>query len=132
MLMPRLHHVLRMLTLDPGTEGRIGSQPRRALGLLGAPDHGCCVASPRGDPWVSDSPLPRPPKGLDRRRRCHPWQPGALTPCLPRFRCDRCSTTWTPGRGIVGVIDGLVPAGAEIDADVADRKKLLRTIGYKL
>jgi uncharacterized protein len=36
------------------------------------------------------------------------------------------------GRGIVGVIDGLVPAGAETDADVADRKQLLRTIGYKL
>ena len=36
------------------------------------------------------------------------------------------------GRGIVGVIDGLVPAGTETDADVTDRKQLLRTIGYKL
>jgi adenosine/AMP kinase len=36
------------------------------------------------------------------------------------------------GRGIAGVIDGLVPAGVETDADVTDRKQLLRTIGYKL
>ena len=36
------------------------------------------------------------------------------------------------GRGIVGVIDGLVPRGIEAEADVADRKQLLRTIGYKL
>jgi adenosine/AMP kinase len=36
------------------------------------------------------------------------------------------------GRGIVGVIDGRVPAGIEGEADVADRKALLRGIGYKL
>ena len=36
------------------------------------------------------------------------------------------------GRGIVGVIDGLAPRGVETEADVADRKQLLRTIGYKL
>ena len=36
------------------------------------------------------------------------------------------------GRGIVGVIDGRVPSGVESEADVADRKALLRTIGYKL
>ncbi|ANS29444.1 adenosine-specific kinase [Rhodococcus opacus] len=36
------------------------------------------------------------------------------------------------GRGIAGVIDGRSPAGVETDADVADRKALLRTIGYKL
>jgi len=36
------------------------------------------------------------------------------------------------GRGIVGVIDGLRPLGVESDADVQARKKLLRTIGYKL
>lgn len=36
------------------------------------------------------------------------------------------------GRGIIGVIDGFVPAGVETDADVAERKALLRTIGYKL
>ncbi len=36
------------------------------------------------------------------------------------------------GRGVLGVIDGSVPAGVETDAEVADRKQLLRTIGYKL
>jgi adenosine/AMP kinase len=36
------------------------------------------------------------------------------------------------GRGVVGVIDGWPPAGVESDADEADRKSLLRRIGYKL
>ena len=36
------------------------------------------------------------------------------------------------GRGIVGVIDGGPPAGVESEADVAERRQLLRTIGYKL
>lgn len=36
------------------------------------------------------------------------------------------------GRGIVGVVDGMPPAGVETDDDVAARKQLLRTIGYKL
>jgi adenosine/AMP kinase len=36
------------------------------------------------------------------------------------------------GRGILGVIDGQVPAGIETEADVDERKQLLRTIGYKL
>jgi hypothetical protein len=36
------------------------------------------------------------------------------------------------GRGIVGVIDGEPPLGVETDDDVADRRALLRTIGYKL
>jgi uncharacterized protein len=36
------------------------------------------------------------------------------------------------GRGIVGVIDGEPPLGVETDDDVADRKRLLRDIGYKL
>jgi adenosine/AMP kinase len=36
------------------------------------------------------------------------------------------------GRGILGVIDGSPPAGVESDTDVADRRQLLRTIGYKL
>jgi len=36
------------------------------------------------------------------------------------------------GRGIVGVVDGLPPAGIETDGDVAERKDLLRRIGYKL
>jgi adenosine/AMP kinase len=36
------------------------------------------------------------------------------------------------GRGIIGVIDGLPPAGIETAADEMDRKDLLRRIGYKL
>jgi adenosine/AMP kinase len=36
------------------------------------------------------------------------------------------------GRGILGVIDGGSPLGVETDADVADRMRLLRQIGYKL
>jgi adenosine/AMP kinase len=36
------------------------------------------------------------------------------------------------GRGIVGVVDGRAPAGVEGEADVADRKSLLRAMGYKL
>ena len=36
------------------------------------------------------------------------------------------------GRGILGVIDGGVPAGVETDADVQERKQLLRRFGYKL
>lgn len=36
------------------------------------------------------------------------------------------------GRGIVGVVDGEPPLGIETGEDVADRRNLLRTIGYKL
>lgn len=40
--------------------------------------------------------------------------------------------THETGRGILGVIDGESPLGVETPNDVADRKQLLRTIGYKL
>jgi adenosine/AMP kinase len=36
------------------------------------------------------------------------------------------------GRGIVGVVDGQRPTGVETPGDEADRKSLLRRIGYKL
>lgn len=36
------------------------------------------------------------------------------------------------GRGIVGVIDGFSPKGVEDENDKSDRKKLLRTFGYKI
>lgn len=36
------------------------------------------------------------------------------------------------GRGVLGVVDGFSPKGAENEADVAWRKGLLRQIGYKL
>jgi adenosine/AMP kinase len=36
------------------------------------------------------------------------------------------------GRGILGVIDGGAPRGIETDADIAERKAMLRRFGYKL
>ena len=36
------------------------------------------------------------------------------------------------GRGIAGVVDGGAPLGVESEADVAERKQLLRRFGYKL
>jgi len=36
------------------------------------------------------------------------------------------------GRGIMGVIDGSSPKGAEAAVDLAERRKLLRRFGYKL
>lgn len=36
------------------------------------------------------------------------------------------------GRGVVGVVDGQPPVGVETEQDVADRRELLRAIGYKL
>jgi adenosine/AMP kinase len=36
------------------------------------------------------------------------------------------------GRGILGVVDGGAPAGVENEAKTAERKALLRTLGYKL
>lgn len=36
------------------------------------------------------------------------------------------------GRGVVGVVDGGPPFGVEQEADVADRRRLLRALGYKL
>jgi len=35
------------------------------------------------------------------------------------------------GKGVLGVIDGYSPKGIELDTDITNRKKLLRTIGYK-
>lgn len=36
------------------------------------------------------------------------------------------------GRGIIGVIDGAPPVGIEQEADVTERRALLRSLGYKL
>jgi len=36
------------------------------------------------------------------------------------------------GRGILGVVDGERPTGIESEADVAERRTLLRKLGYKL
>lgn len=35
------------------------------------------------------------------------------------------------GRAVLGVVDGLPPAGVETEADEADRVRLLRELGYK-
>ncbi|MGC9529234.1 MAG: adenosine-specific kinase [Candidatus Bipolaricaulaceae bacterium] len=35
------------------------------------------------------------------------------------------------GRGVLGVIDGLATKGVESDAEIAERKALLRKMGYK-
>ena len=35
------------------------------------------------------------------------------------------------GRGIMGVVDGFASKGLETEADIANRKSLLRAIGYK-
>ena len=36
------------------------------------------------------------------------------------------------GRAILGVVDGSSPKGLETDADIAERKELLRRFGYKM
>jgi len=36
------------------------------------------------------------------------------------------------GRGILGVVDGQPPLGAERESDAAERRELLRQLGYKL
>jgi uncharacterized protein len=36
------------------------------------------------------------------------------------------------GRAILGVVDGFKPKGVETESDVEDRKRFLRTIGYKM
>jgi len=36
------------------------------------------------------------------------------------------------GRGILGVVDGFSPKGIEAEADIVERKVLLRRFGYKL
>jgi uncharacterized protein len=35
------------------------------------------------------------------------------------------------GRGVAGVVDGSSPLGIETEEDAADRRELLRRIGYK-
>jgi uncharacterized protein len=60
---------------------------------------------------------------------------------MPEICCVFCATSnpveviiaETPqGRGVLGVIDGGSPLGIESEENVADRKRLLRELGYKL
>ena len=52
--------------------------------------------------------------------------------CATANPVDILVATTARGRGIIGVVDGQPPIGVETDADVSDRRALLRTIGYKL
>jgi adenosine/AMP kinase len=58
--------------------------------------------------------------------------PVKLVPEVCTVYCATANPVSELGRGIAGVIDGLPPVGIETDADVADRHRLLREIGYKL
>jgi adenosine/AMP kinase len=61
-----------------------------------------------------------------------------MTPEVCRIFCATANPTeviiaeTAQGRGILGVIDGASPVGVEEDSDIAWRKTLLRTLGYKL
>ncbi|AWR97543.1 adenosine monophosphate-protein transferase [Acidianus sulfidivorans JP7] len=35
------------------------------------------------------------------------------------------------GRGVIGVVDGFTPLGVETEADIKERKEILRKFGYK-
>lgn len=52
--------------------------------------------------------------------------------CATANKVDVVVAVTDRGRGIVGVIDGEPPLGVETSDDVADRRELLRVIGYKL
>lgn len=60
---------------------------------------------------------------------------------VPEVCCIFCATAnptqvivaeTEQGRGVLGVVDGSSPQGTEGEADIAWRKRFLRTIGYKL
>ncbi len=61
-----------------------------------------------------------------------------MVPEVCRIYCATANPTQvlvaetSQGRGIIGVVDGLPPKGAEAEADIAWRKNFLRQIGYKL
>ncbi|WIY00524.1 adenosine-specific kinase [Amycolatopsis mongoliensis] len=52
--------------------------------------------------------------------------------CATANPVDVLVATTALGRGIVGVVDGPVPLGTENEDDRAERRALLRRIGYKL
>jgi len=73
-------------------------------------------------------------------KKCYPVN------VLPAIRqvpevCLICCATANPvevmlaeteqGRGILGVVDGFPPKGIEAEADIVERKALLRRFGYK-
>ncbi len=74
-------------------------------------------------------------------REGHPLQVLNAVKAVPEVCTVHCATA-NPvevlvgqteyGRAVVGVIDGLPPAGIETAEDEAQRKRLLRDLGYKL
>ena len=60
-----------------------------------------------------------------------------MVPEITRIYCATANPTQViiaeteQGRGILGVVDGVKSLGIETEDDVADRKRFLRTIGYK-
>lgn len=52
--------------------------------------------------------------------------------CATANPCEVIIAETPAGKGILGVIDGTVPAGIETEKDVDARKHFLRKIGYKL
>jgi len=52
--------------------------------------------------------------------------------CATANQVDVVIADTPDGRGILGVVDGGSPLGVEGDEDVAERRALLRRIGYKL
>jgi hypothetical protein len=74
-------------------------------------------------------------------RNCYPINVMAAIRAVPEVCGIYCATAnpvevilaeTAQGRGILGVVDGLSPKAVEQEADIAARKTLLRTIGYKL
>lgn len=59
-------------------------------------------------------------------------------PEVTRIHCATANPTevivaeTAQGRAILGVVDGISPLGVETDDDIAERKRFLRMIGYKL
>lgn len=51
--------------------------------------------------------------------------------CATENRVEVIVAQSKTGRGVLGVIDGESPRGVEAERDVADRKRLLRQLGYK-
>jgi adenosine/AMP kinase len=51
--------------------------------------------------------------------------------CATANRIEVIVAETAQGRGILGIVDGLKPKGIERESDVAERKELLRKLGYK-
>lgn len=65
---------------------------------------------------------------LDRVKSCHEVVSIFAATANP-LQAIICETS--QGRGVIGVVDGFSPKGAETEADKKDRKEMLRKFGYK-